>query len=104
MKNDCLQGISLCLNGRKPPTPFTRSLLGILLASVCWIQGLQAQQTSPEPSIQHDTIRGKVTDSATRQPLEGVTVSLEGTKIKSITGKDGSFSLYPAGRKRALLF
>lgn len=79
-------------------------ILGILLATLFWTQNLDAQQTSPSSPLQNDTIKGTVVDSATGQPLEGVTVSLEGTKIKTSTGRDGGFSLRPTGKRRTILF
>ena len=92
MKKDCLQGRPLCLR------------TCMLLATLFFLQGLHAQKTSPNTSIQHDSIRGKVVDSATGQSLVGVTVSLEGTRIKTTTRGDGSFSLPATGKKRVLLF
>lgn len=46
------------------------------------------------------TIRGKVTDAATGEPLVGATVSLENTKFATIVNLDGSYVLknVPAGR------
>lgn len=78
--------------------------LGMLLAILFWTQNLAAQQTSPGTSPQNDIIKGKVTDSATGQPLEGVTVSLEGTRVRTSTGKDGSFSIHTTGKRKTLLF
>src|SRR2546421_7671163 len=45
------------------------------------------------------TITGQVIDSATRQPLVGVNVVLEGTGLGAITREDGTFSIVgvPAG-------
>lgn len=39
------------------------------------------------------TVRGIVTDSATRQPLSGVNVSVMGTKLSAVTDKAGTFSI-----------
>src|ERR1700748_266183 len=79
-------------------------LPGILGVLLLWTQHLSAQQNSPGSVVQGDTLRGTVIDSASGQPLEGVTVSLEGTKIRTLTHRDGSFSLHGSGRKRTLLF
>jgi len=47
------------------------------------------------------TITGRVVDSATRRPLSGVTVLIEGTRIGTVTGSDGTFRLggVPAGSR-----
>src|SRR5687767_1370682 len=45
------------------------------------------------------TITGQVLDSATQQPIAGVNVFVEGTRLGTITGDDGSFTIggVPAG-------
>jgi len=39
------------------------------------------------------TITGQVIDSATRQPLVGVNVVVEGTGLAAITREDGTFTI-----------
>ena len=46
------------------------------------------------------TITGKVTDEKDGTPLSGVSVTVKGTSIGTVTGTDGSFSLsVPASAK-----
>lgn len=90
-------------NGSPGPKYRHYTFLGMLLALLTWTQNLDAQQNSPG-SHQNDTLRGTVVDSASGQPLEGVTVSLEGSKIRTSTRKDGSFSIHTTGRRKTLLF
>ena len=56
------------------------------LIGVLWTTALSAQTPS-------GTITGRVVDSATQQPLTGVTVLIEGTTRGTVTGSDGSFRL-----------
>ena len=46
------------------------------------------------------TIKGKVTDAKTAEPLVGATVSIENTKYKTVVNLDGSFVFrnIPAGK------
>lgn len=67
-------------------------LAGALLCAAAALTPVAAQQPS-------GTITGQVIDSATRQPLVGVNVVLEGTGLGAITGEDGTFTIVgvPAG-------
>lgn len=66
-----------------------RCLIGVLLAALC-VAPLQAQQGT-------GTIRGKITDDSTKQPIPGVTVTFGGRTALSQT--DGQYFLgnVPAG-------
>ena len=48
------------------------------------------------------SIKGKVVDSTTRQPLPDATVSIPGTRRGAVTGEDGTFLItsVPAGVQR----
>src|SRR5437763_11615773 len=61
-------------------------LAGALLCAAAAPTSMCAQQPS-------GTITGQVVDSATRQPLVGVNVVLEGTGLGAITREDGTFSI-----------
>ncbi|MEJ2238489.1 MAG: carboxypeptidase-like regulatory domain-containing protein, partial [Gemmatimonadales bacterium] len=65
---------------------------GVLLASI----------TAPAAAQRTGTIRGVVTDQGTGRPIAGVQVSVEGTRIGSITNEEGAFELanVPAGGVR----
>lgn len=71
------------------PRYFFPAVLAIL-----WTTALGAQGPS-------GTISGTVTDSATQQPLSGVTILIEGTNRGTMTGADGGFRLssVPAGSR-----
>jgi len=63
-----------------------KSFLSILFAAIFNMASAQTQ-----------TIRGKVTDAITGEPLVGATVSLEDTKFSAIVNLDGTYVLknYP---------
>jgi TonB-linked SusC/RagA family outer membrane protein len=66
-----------------------RRILLLACALVCAASSpssLNAQQPT-------GTISGQVVDSATRQPIAGVNVVVEGTRIGSITRDDGTFTI-----------
>ena len=67
-------------------------LAGALLCASASLNPLIAQQPT-------GTITGQVIDSATRQPLVGVNVVVEGTRLGAITRDDGTFTIVgvPAG-------
>lgn len=56
------------------------------LAGMLWSLALGAQTPG-------GTITGRVVDSTSRQPLTGVTVLVEGTRLGTVTGGDGLFRL-----------
>src|SRR5688500_7941128 len=56
------------------------------LTGILWSVALGAQSPS-------GTITGRVIDSSTQQPLTGVTVLVEGTRLGTVTGNDGVFRL-----------
>ncbi len=53
---------------------------------------------------QHQVLKGKVTDSATRQPLENVTVYWKGTTTGAITSQKGLFSIHMEDHAEFLIF
>jgi len=67
-------------------------LAGALLCAAASLSPLGAQQPT-------GTITGQVIDSATRQPIAGVNVVVEGTRLGTITRDDGTFTIggVPAG-------
>ena len=67
-------------------------LAGAVLCAAASLTPLGAQQPT-------GTITGQVIDSATRQPLAGVNVVVEGTRLGTITRDDGTFTIngVPAG-------
>jgi len=67
-------------------------LAGAVLCATASLNPLVAQQPT-------GTITGQVIDSATRQPLVGVNVVVEGTRLGAITRDDGTFTIVgvPAG-------
>jgi len=67
-------------------------LAGALLCTAASLTPLGAQQPT-------GTITGQVIDSATRQPIAGVNVVVEGTRLGTITRDDGTFTItgVPAG-------
>src|SRR3982074_605052 len=67
-------------------------LVGAPLCATASLNPLGAQQPT-------GTISGQVVDSATRQPLAGVNVVVEGTRLGAVTRDDGSFTIVgvPAG-------
>src|SRR2546425_967639 len=83
-----LQRVSLMIALRR----LLLALAGALLCAAASLPPLGAQQPT-------GTITGQVIDSATRQPLVGVNVVVEGTGLGAITGEDGTFSIVdvPAG-------
>ena len=58
---------------------------GILLT----LAGAALASTTADPVV----IAGRVSDSASNQPLAGATVSLRGTSLRAVTGPDGSYRL-----------
>jgi TonB-linked SusC/RagA family outer membrane protein len=67
-------------------------LAGALLCTAASLTPLSAQQPT-------GTITGQVIDSATRQPIAGVNVVVEGTRLGAVTRDDGTFTIggVPAG-------
>src|SRR5690348_3521591 len=53
---------------------------------------------------QSKKITGKVTDSNTGEALSGVTVTVEGTRVATITDSSGSYTIEAASSKAALVF
>jgi TonB-linked SusC/RagA family outer membrane protein len=72
----------------------SRRLLSIFALAAFIVPALAFAQSS-------GTIRGRVTDAATGQPVEGVQVSVEGTRAGAQTGPDGSYTIVgvPAGSR-----
>jgi TonB-linked SusC/RagA family outer membrane protein len=70
-------------------------LAGAVLCAAASLNPLAAQQPT-------GTITGQVIDSATRQPIAGVNVIVEGTRLGAVTRDDGSFTIagVPAGTHR----
>lgn len=68
-----------------------RRILPAVVGALLYSTSLSAQQTG--------TITGRVTDSASAQPLASVTVTVEGTDRRGITRPDGGYTitLVPAG-------
>lgn len=70
-----------------------------------WMALLLVSVTGYAYAQQSRMIAGRVTDSTTRQPVPGVSVSLKGTGIGTATTADGAFSLnIPAGGNPLLVF
>ena len=67
-------------------------LAGAVLCAAASLNPLGAQQPT-------GTITGTVVDSATRQPIAGVNVVIEGTRLGTISRDDGTFTIggVPAG-------
>ncbi len=67
-------------------------LAGAIFCAAAPFDSLTAQQPT-------GTITGTVIDSATRQPLAGVNVIVEGTRLGAVTRDDGTFTIVgvPAG-------
>ncbi len=67
-------------------------LAGAIFCAAAPLDSLNAQQPT-------GTITGTVIDSATRQPLAGVNVIVEGTRLGAVTRDDGTFTIVgvPAG-------
>src|SRR5450759_1663073 len=67
-------------------------LAGAILCAAASLSPLSAQQLT-------GTITGRVIDSATRQPIAGVNVVVEGTRLGTVTRDDGTFTIggVPAG-------
>lgn len=67
-------------------------LAGAILCAAASLSPLSAQQPT-------GTITGQVIDSATRQPIAGVNVVVEGTRLGTVTRDDGTFTItgVPAG-------
>jgi TonB-linked SusC/RagA family outer membrane protein len=67
-------------------------LAGAVLCAAASLNPLGAQQPT-------GTITGQVVDSATRQPIAGVNVVVEGTRLGTISRDDGTFTIggVPAG-------
>jgi TonB-dependent starch-binding outer membrane protein SusC len=57
-----------------------------------------------EPLFQQGTVRGKVTDAATGEPVAGVNIVIEGTVTGTITGADGSYVINVPGPQSVLVF
>ncbi len=85
---DVLQRVSLMIALRR----LLLALAGALVCAAASLPPLGAQQPT-------GTITGQVIDSATRQPLVGVNVVVEGTGLSAISREDGTFSIdgVPAG-------
>jgi len=67
-------------------------LAGAILCAAASLSPLSAQQPT-------GAITGRVIDSATRQPIAGVNVVVEGTRLGTVTRDDGTFTIggVPAG-------
>ena len=70
-------------------------LAGAVFCAAASFNSLGAQQPT-------GTITGQVIDSATRQPIAGANVVVEGTRLGTITRDDGTFTIagVPAGTHR----
>jgi TonB-dependent starch-binding outer membrane protein SusC len=72
--------------------------LGIILMMVNTLQ-------ANEPLLLQTTkITGKVTDAYSNVPLAGVSVQIKGTSVKTVTKKDGTYSIdLPKGGKTIVI-
>lgn len=68
-----------------PPTPSVPTTITLGMVA--------APQPPALPGLPPPTLRGVLLDSATREPLPGVTVLLAGTMVGVATGHDGRFEL-----------
>src|SRR5436309_11868366 len=92
-RGDCIQAPILPRVSRmKVLRRLLLSLAGALSCAAASLTPVGAQQPT-------GTLTGQVIDSATRQPLVGVNVVVEGTGLGAITREDGTFSILavPAG-------
>ncbi len=59
---------------------------------------------SSEPLPQQSTVKGKITDAATGEPIAGVNIVIEGTVTGTISGGDGSYTINAPGPQSVLVF
>ncbi|MCU0626308.1 MAG: SusC/RagA family TonB-linked outer membrane protein [Gemmatimonadaceae bacterium] len=84
----------------RPPTPLgalaRRCLVAVLLVAVALARPAQAQAPSSTPT---GTIRGRVVDARSDQPIPDVQLSVTGATVSAITDVRGQFTLtgVPAG-------
>ncbi|MEO6730649.1 MAG: SusC/RagA family TonB-linked outer membrane protein, partial [Ferruginibacter sp.] len=78
----------------KLPT-FSKFICYALLLLNCFPITLSAQQK---------TVTGKVQDNTTQAPLEGVSISIKGTKTTELTKSDGAFSITAPSSQSVLQF
>ena len=77
---------------RRHPWLFRRVALAVLLAGLT--TALVAALTAPElQAATTGTVVGQVTDAVSGEPLTGVNIALEGTKLTTVTGSKGFFSI-----------
>lgn len=57
-----------------------------------------------EPLLQQATVKGKVTDGVTGEPLPGVNVVVAGTTVGTISGVDGNYIINVPGPQSVLIF
>ena len=70
-----------------------------------WLMLLLVSVAGQTYAQQSRTLTGRVTDSTSRQPIPGVSISLKGTGIGTATSAEGTFSLnIPAGPNQLLVF
>src|SRR4051812_37562529 len=86
---------TLCSSGGPPimlPARFVLLAAGALCCAALPARPAHAQQPT-------GTIAGQAIDSASREPLPGVTVVVEGTRLGTVSRDDGTFTIggVPAG-------
>jgi TonB-linked SusC/RagA family outer membrane protein len=57
-----------------------------------------------EPLPQQGTVKGRLTDASTGEPIAGVNIVVEGTVTGTMTGADGSFTINVPGPQSVLVF
>lgn len=77
-------------------------LLVFALGTLLPFHPVRAQQATDPSSLY--IVRGIVTDSTGSQPLEGVTITVEGKNTRTSTDRNGSFTLNLSGGPNTLLF
>lgn len=75
-----------------------------ILTAVTLLLDLPEKWREPTPTVPiEQQLGGTVLDEVTREPLEGVVVSLPDFDMKKTTGTDGSFHFRVTGQKQALI-
>lgn len=80
------------------------------LKTTDWVLGSLLNQISADLNVRYKvdkekillmrsaqrTVRGTVVDAATKEPLQGVSVTVQGTNVSTLTGENGSFEITAA--------
>ena len=74
-----------------------------LFVAFCFVIAMVSSAFTTETAMQEKAIKGKITDGFTGGAIEGATITIEGSDVKVVSQKDGSYSIPLPKRAKKLV-